>query len=329
MGEKYMKKILTLIIVFTFSFALTSCAQVEENDVYVTVYPMKYIVEEIFQNTTYTVGIVPGVTSHGDAVDWSFKEISAMTEATYLFYVGANYDQYIDIQIEAIFTDRDVKLVKIEEESDYIEFITGVAHSHDHDSEDDHSDEEETIGLDPHFWISPNKVLEVTELIYDKLILEFNDPYGIMEDNYENLISNLQALSDDYNEVISNTNNQNDIIMTSTNIYGYLENDYGLEYISISPGYHEETEQHIDEEDLLSEALFHDIRYLIYEKYTTSPSTDFIFDKLIEEEKDPIKVEFDILQSLSDDRVEQGENYISVMYENLELLKLALGYQSE
>jgi len=44
---------------------------------------------------------------------------------------------------------------------------------------------------------------------------------------------------------------------------------------------------------------------------------------------DPVKLEFNILQSLADEEILNGENYITVMYQNLELLKLALGYETE
>lgn len=323
-----MKKILTIIIAIIISVTLFSCSQVEQNDVYVTVYPMQFITEEIFEGTEYTVGIVPGVTSHETSIDWSPKEIIAMTEATYLFYVGAKYDQYIDLQIESIFTDRDVQLVKIEDESSYIEFIPGVIHSHECDDHDDHENDHGSLGIDPHFWVSPLKVQQVATLIYEKLIIEFDDPNGVMQTNYLSLIADLQELSDDYELVITNATKA---AMVSTNIYGYLRSDYGFDYISISPGYHEEPEQ-LDtsaKEEIVTDAVKHNIQYIIYEKYTSSPLSNSVFDELNALELNPIKVEFNILQALSNDEIDLGHNYINVMYENLELLKLALGYQSE
>ena len=92
-----MKKLFTLLLTVIISFSVMSCfSETESHDVFVTVYPMQFVTEEIFEGTGYTVGIVPGVSSHENSVDWSPKEIIAMTEATYLFYIGGNYDQYID-----------------------------------------------------------------------------------------------------------------------------------------------------------------------------------------------------------------------------------------
>lgn len=326
-----MKKYLSILLAIIIGFALVSCNSTEEHDVYVTVYPMEYIANEIFEGTEYTAGIVPGVTSHESSVDWSPKEIIAMTEAKLLFYVGANYDQYIDNQIESIFVDTDLQLVKTEDQTEYIQFIEGVVHSHEgdeHDHEEHDLDDEADIGLDPHFWISPQKVLQVAEMMYDYIIAAFDDPDGVMEANYLVLKTNLQELSADFLDVIMNANNH---VMTATNIYGYLTQDYGFNYISISPGYHEEVEQFTSQEqqDIVDEAITLDIHYIIYEMYSTSPLSNAIFDALDEAELEPVKLEFNILQSLTDDEIEAGNDYVSVMYENLELLKTALGYVEE
>jgi len=318
------KKIIIILFGLLFGFSITSCTNQEiAYDVYVTVYPMKFITEQIFAGTEYTVGIVPGVSSHENSVDWSPKEIIAMTEATYLFFVGANYDQYIDYQINSIFTNKDVELVKIEDQTNYIQFIQGVIHVHDDETTDDNS-----LGLDPHFWISPLRMRLVTNLIYDKLTEKFDDPSDTMKMNYYQLIDDLQTLSNAYENVISNANK---IAMTSTNIYGYLRKDYGFDYLSISPGYHEETEQFTNQqkEEIVNHAIENDIKYIIYQKYASSPLSNAVFDELISRDMDPMKLEFHILQSLTDEEAAKGNNYITVMYDNLELLKLALDYQVE
>lgn len=318
-----MKKILTFLLMLFTSVSMFSCTNQElPHDVYVTVYPLQYVAQQILQGTEYTVGIVPGVSSHETSVDWSPKEIIAMTEASYLFYVGANYDRYIDYQITSIFTDKEVSLVKIEDESNYIEFIQGIVHIHEDENDgmlDDHS-----LGLDPHFWISPLKIKEVSRLIYDHLLLKFDDPIGRMEINYGDLCNRLEELSNDYQEVIDSATN---LAMTSTNIYGYLRDDYGFDYLSISPGYHEETEQFtsFEKEEIVHHAVENNIRYVIYERYTTSPLSNAVFTELESLDLDPIKLEFNILQALSDEDVSNGYDYISVMYDNLDLLRLALG----
>ena len=322
-----MRKLLATFLGLILAFSLSACFNAPTSyDVYVTVYPMKYIAEEILRGTNYTVGIVPGVTSHENSIDWSPKEIIAMTNATYLFYVGANYDQYIDLQIDSIFKNKSVELVKIADQTDYIQFIPGLVHSYNSDNVETIVDD--NLGPDPHFWISPMKMEQVTELIYNKLINKFAEYDVIMDLNYADLQNRLLTLNNDFQEVISK---QQKPIMTATNIYGYLYQDYGLHFFSISPGYHEETEQFTAQlkEAIVTQAINNDVKYVIYERNTTSPLSNAVFMELENLDRAPEKMEYDILQSLTDEEISQGKDYISVMYDNLELLKLATNYVGE
>jgi zinc transport system substrate-binding protein len=327
-----MKKLLYAFLLIITIFATVACGnETVAYDVYVTVYPLQYVTEEILKDTSLTVGIVPGVSSHQDSVDWSPKEIIAMRSATLLFYVGANYDQYIDLQVESIFVDEGVELVKIENETNYIQFIPGIIDDHDHNTETTASKvltEADTLGLDPHFWISPIRMMQVAKLIYDRLVLKYPMMLTTLASNYNQLIDNLTTLSLDFEQVLLN---QSNVAMFSTNLFGYLREDYGLQYISISPGYHEETEQFTtqEKEEIVNDAILYNIKYIIYERYTSSPLSNAVFTDLTFLGYEPIKLEYDILQSLTDDERSLGEDYISIMTANLELLKLAVGYIEE
>jgi zinc transport system substrate-binding protein len=325
-----MKRVILLIFIVVQFLVISACSsQTGPHDIYVTVYPLQYVAEEILIDTEYTVGIVPGVTSHESSVDWSPKEIIAMTEATYLFYIGANYDYYIDYQIDSIFSNKDVELIKIELETEYIEFIPGILHDHDHEAEETNTLLNTTaLGIDPHFWISPLKILEVSALIYDKLVIAYPDEQDTLETNYLNLINKLETLHNDFSDAISKLTKP---VMTSTNLYGYLNHDYGLNFMPISPGYHEEADQFTTQqkEEIVAEALMHEIRYIIFERYTTSPLSNAVFSELELLGKEPIKVEFNILQSITKEDIDLGKNYITAMYENLELLKTAGEYSEE
>jgi zinc transport system substrate-binding protein len=310
-------------------FSASACTGVDEHSVYVTVYPLQYVAERILSDTPMTVGIVPGVTSHSSSVDWSPKEIIAMTKADYLFYVGANYDQYIDLQIDKIFVNSDVELVKLQDHPEYIEFILGIVHDH---TADDHEDEpviqSSPLGYDPHFWISPLRVKQAALFVYLKLVEKYPDYLDTISENYTALDEDLSALSDDFKTVLQA---QTIPTLMSTNIYGYLRADYGLSYISISPGYHEEPEQFTSQEKdlIVAEAMSHSIRHVIFEKNITSPLSSAVFSSLEELGVNPVKLEYDILQTLTNRDRESGKDYISIMSDNLDLLIQAMDYQEE
>ncbi len=320
-----MKKILIFFMTVTSLFLLSSCSS-EQHDVYVTVYPLKFLTEELFEGTDYTVGIVPGVSSHEHSAEWAPKQIIAMQEAELLFYIGANYDQYITKKL-SVFKDSNVQLIKIEDETDYIEYIPGVVDDHDHDA-DEHdeptilSEDNITLGLDPHFWISPKRMLDVLDLLYDKYIAAFPSASEIIDENYTVIKSRLEELHIDFSEVISQMTKP---ALTSTNLYGYLRVDYGLVYISISPGYHEEPDNMISENTgiILEEITYHSINKIIYEKKRTSPASDLIYAEMVKMNIEPEKLEFDVLQLLSDTDISQNKDYITEMRENLSIIQKA------
>jgi ABC-type Zn uptake system ZnuABC Zn-binding protein ZnuA len=325
-----MKKFILAILCLLSFGTLYACetTTVTAKNIYVTVYPLEYIVKVLSMGTDITVGMVPGVTSHEESVDWSPKQIIAMTEAKYLFYVGANFDVYIDNQIEAIFRNKDVELYKLETAIPDL-LIEGVIDEHDGE---EHTLSEPTLGLDPHFWISPKRMLMVVDFFYGKLI----DPvHGYpeyaetIEANRLGLIAQLTTLDASFDDVINLDSKK---IMTSTNLYGYLAADYGLNYCSISPGYHEEADQFTTaQKDLIiTEATENNIRYIIYELNSSSPLSNAIFDALVALGVDPVKLEFDILHTLKEEEQALGHNYYNEMIDiNLEAIKTATGYPGQ
>ena len=325
-----LKRLISAVVIFILFIVSSGCTAVEEHNIYVTVYPLQYVAERILKDTPVSVGIVPGVTSHSSSVDWSPKEIIAMTKADILFYVGANYDQYIDLQINKIFINSDVDLVKLQDYPEYIEFILGVVHdpSEEHDHDDTTEIQSSPLGVDPHFWISPLRVKQAASLLYLKLSEQYPDHLDTISENYTKLDDDLQSLSDNYDTVLKAATKPT---LMSTNIYGYLHADYDFFYKSVSPGYHEEPEQFTTQERdrIVAVALEYSIRHIIYEKNITSPLSAAVFEALAEEGVNPIKLEFDILQTLTDKDRKAGKDYISIMNNNLDLLKQATDYPKE
>lgn len=324
-----MKKILAFLLLLVVAVSAFGCRSDVSDDVYVTVYPLEYVIDTLFAGTGLTCGMVPGVTSHKDSIDWSPKQIIAMTEARFLVYVGANLDPYIDMQVDSIFQGKDVTLLKLETSlPDF--FIPGVVDDH-HEGDTTTTEAPVTLGLDPHFWTSPAKMLEIAAFLYGVLLEAYPEHQQALSENRDVLIASLEDLDAQYDAVI---NPESKPVMTATNLYGYLEYSYGLFCLPISPGYHEETEQFttLQKETAVQEAILHDIRCIIYEKNSSSPLSNAVFDALAaySPDWDPVKLEYNIMHTLSEsDRVD-GEgnpiNYYTIMLDNLEVLKTATGY---
>lgn len=317
-----MKRSLTTMLFVLFVMILGACAKNDPTyDVYVTVYPMQYLIEEIGEDVV-TVGLVPGVTSHHEAIDWSPKDIIAMQNATLIFYVGAQFDAYIDLQFEALFEKQSVELVKIETATDgeghlYVPYLEGESHVHEEERR-----AVSNIGLDPHFWVSPKRMIMAALLVKDKLIAHVPDKTDLIQANYDQLIVKLTALDEAFETGIAA---QTKAVMTATNIYTYLHADYGFESFSISPGYHEETEQFTaqEKEAIVNEALEHDIRHILFEKNSSSPLSEAVLQALLSAGVTVERLEYHILHALFASDIAQEENYLSIMEANLRLIETA------
>ncbi len=317
-----MKKILLLLLLVMSVSIMTSCVtEAPERDVFVTVYPLQYVVEEIFQGTEYTVGMVPGISAHNEAIDWSPKEIIAMMDAKLLFYVGANFDTYIDSQISQIFTDANVELVKAE--NTLVEFIPGLYHDHDvNEHSQEEIDAEEMLGTDPHFWISPKRMITVAGNVYLKLQSKFPGNEETFTENYNKLMTDLADLDAAFTEVIAAAVRP---VMTATNLYSYLSSDYALEYIPISPGYHEETDQFTTQqkEAVVNEAVEHNITNILFERNSSSPLSNAVLASLVSLGYNVSKLEYTIMDTLTKDDINNNRNYLSIMYDNLDMIQSA------
>ena len=319
-----LKKILAMLFLLLGVSATSACTPATtEYDFYGTVYPVVYLIDAIADGTGLTASMVPGITSHQSTTDWSSKEIIGMTKASLLFYVGANLDAYVENQIDGVFENLFVegRLVKIE---NYVPFIEGVIHDHVDEETTAAVTEPSSLGYDPHFWVSPKMMIEVAAVILEKMIWAHPEHETAFTANAATLVANLTALSERFQDAIDAGTK---IMMTSTNLYGYLDDTngdaegngfgYGLHTISISPGYHEEPDQLTvpQRQAIVDEAILHGIRYIIFEKNASSPLSEAVISALNEAGLAYLvaRVEFNIMST----GPEAGLDYIQVMDANL------------
>jgi zinc transport system substrate-binding protein len=318
-----LKKIIAMAALLLGAASFVSCtASTESYSIYSTIYPLVYVINRLAEGTDVTAGVVPGITSHESTADWSPKEIIAMTNASLIFYVGANLDPYIDNQIDGIFEtlNEEGRLVKMQDE---ITFIEGLVHSHDEAEGDTTTEEEEevTLGFDPHFWVSPIRMIEAADVVLEKLSWAYPDDADTFAANCATLIEALESLSQSYSDTIEAGTK---IMMTSTNLYGYLAADYGLEILPISPGYHEETEQFTaqQKQEIVDEAILHGIRYILFEKNSSSPLSEAVLAALNSSSELTYtvgQVDYDIMHTVPS----TDADYIQIMLANLQSIATA------
>jgi len=324
-----MKKITVMILALLIVFTLTGCGDDTpqgENVIYTTVYPMQFLVKKIGGNTV-TVERVPGSTmhSHDDTIAFSAKDQINMINADLLFYVDGGLDTYIPNLEETVFKDGHVELVNV---SDFVTYAE-VCYSHDHTHEDeDHEDEtyvEEpcdvnALSEDPHFWLDPKRMLDALELVKDKLIVMYPENSELYNNNYTVLKASLEKLDQDFQDMADLATKP---IITTTLLFNYFNEAYDIEILSLTTSVHTSEVDPGSIIDIVNQAVVNEIHYIVFEKNSNFPTAEEVLTQLQEQDSTAQKVELHALGNLTQDEIDNGATYLSIMLENLAILEEA------
>jgi zinc transport system substrate-binding protein len=175
----------------------------------------------------------------------------------------------------------------------------------------------ENEGVDPHFWLDPTLAEKEVANIKDVFISIDIKNQGVYTENAMAYADKLRDLDRSYREGTAGCKNAT--IMTSHNALHYLAERYGFEALSIV-GFSPESEPSTRQlADLAMLARQKNIRYIFFETLVSPRLAQVLADEIGAK-----TLVFNPLEGLTDDEVNQKKNYISVMYENLNNLKLAM-----
>lgn len=249
------------------------------------------------------------------------KDIMKVSSCDLLIYVGGESDQWIEDALESA-QNKDMKTINLMEVlGDSIkeeETVEGMQESeHDHD----HGDEEEKE-YDEHVWTSMRNAEVICDAIAETL--EEMDPENkeIYQSNAETYKEKLSALDEAYQETVNNAN-QKTLVFADRFPFRYLVDDYDLSYYAAFSGCSAE-----------SEASFKTVTFLagkvdelgVKSVLTMEKSDDRIAQTVIEntKAKDQKILQLNSMQSITSEEIADGVTYLSVMEDNLGVLKEAL-----
>jgi len=314
-----MKKILLAMLTITIVATLSACKpdDLDENIIYVTVYPMQYLVEQIGGDTV-NVKRVPGSTVHSESIDWSAKEIIDMVNADLLFYIAAGVDTYIPNNKESTFDDGSVELIDVSQYVTYNKVCYSHEHSHLYPGDNPILEcDENALADDPHFWLDPVRMLQAAELVRDKLIVTYPENSELYENNFTVITAALEKLDDDYQDMADEAIKP---IITTAMLFTYWHARYDLEIMAIVTSPHSSESIPSDLISFVNEAQLHFIHYILFEKNTNSPAGEQVLDALQALDENAEALYLHGLGNLTNEEIENGSTYISIMYDNLEVL---------
>lgn len=287
---------------------ISGCGQETNNDeniVYTSIYPIQYIVEEISGESITTESIYPpGVDAH--SYEPSSREMTQIAKGKAFIYLGAGMESFAETAADSL-ENQEVKLIEVASLDDSL-----FSHADDHAEHEghDHGDK------DPHIWLDPLRMIQMGKLIKDELGDVFPEQKETFDINFKVFKEKMSNLDNNFAQKLDSKKNKE--ILVAHSAYGYWEERYGIEQIAISGLSTNDDPSQKELTRIVSIAKEHDLHYVIFEQSGTDKVSDIIREQI---QAEPLYMHN--LESLTEDDIENGEDYLSIMEKNLDVLDKA------
>ncbi|WHY85091.1 zinc ABC transporter substrate-binding protein [Neobacillus novalis] len=311
-----MKKII-LFIFLPLSLILSACTNdkdlshtnKDQLTIYTTVFPLQYFTERIGGKYVDVKTIYPpGADEH--TFEPSQKDMMNLADSDLFFYIGLGLEGFVE-KAKGTLKNENVSLVPT---ADKLQLPKDVhADEEDEDGHDDHHHGD----VNPHVWLDPLYSKEMAAVIRDQLVKKMPQNKELFTENYQKLASELDELNAHYEQTITNAKHKKIIVTHAA--FGYWEQRYGIEQISISglSTTNEPTQKEL--EKIISVADHEGLHYILFEQNVQSK-----LGRVVQKEISAKALPIHNLAVLSKDDIKNKETYFSLMNKNLESLKTAL-----
>lgn len=277
-----MKKFLTILFILSL---LVGCGNVSKDNkdssnkikVYASIYPMYDFAKKICGDKADVYNMTSTGSEPHD-FEITSKDMANLTKANLFIYNGGGMEHWVDTVKDSI------------KELKYVETSSNI----------------DDKGLDPHFWLSPIKAKKQMENIKNALaeIDAANADY--YNSNYNFYADRLDELDNHFKNVLSNIKNTN--VAVTHPAFGHFCEEYSLNQVAIA-------RDEADPKAMSDTIAFiknNDVKAIFYEDFSSSKLVDSIAKET------GVKIlTLNPIESLSEEYINAGEDYFSVMEENL------------
>ena len=315
-----MQKGLLLLGTVVLSVLLTACGGQEKKEassnekiqVMTTFYPMYEFTKQVVGDKGDIELLIPAGTEPHD-FEPSAKDLAKISDSDVFVYNSPELETWTDNLTDTI----DTKQTEIIQASKDIKLMEGTEHeheeAHDHDTQE-HEEHGHSHELDPHVWLDPALAIKEVETIRDQLSKKYPDDKAAFEKNAASYIDELKKLDEEFQTAFKDAKNKT--FVTQHAAFGYLANQYGLTQEAIagispdqepSPSRLSELKHYVDDNQ---------VKVIYFEENASSKVAEAL------SKETGVKLEvLNPLESLTDKQIKDGEDYLSVMRENLAALK--------
>ena len=323
-----MKRYLAIILMALAMFCLTACGQDAADgqggtdggklQIVTTTFPEYDWARNVLGDTEgaeITLLLDEGVDMH--SYQPTARDIVKISTCDLLIYGGGESDAWVqDALVEG--ADPDMVVISL------LETIGDSAKAEETVEGMEAEDEEGEDGseYDEHVWLSLRNAAVLTGAIADSLARLDPDHAQAYRDNADAYNRELNALDEEYRAAVSGAKVRT-LLFGDRFPFRYLTDDYGLDYYAAFAGCSAETEASFETIVFLA----HKVDELGLKAILTIETGDQKIAETIRENtssKDQQILVMDSMQSASSEEAERGVTYLSIMEQNLEVLKKAL-----
>ncbi|MGJ7912925.1 metal ABC transporter solute-binding protein, Zn/Mn family [Neobacillus sp. LXY-1] len=309
------KLILFLSLLLPLSLVLSACSNGNETSqkkknklsVYTTVFPLQYFTERIGGKYVEVKTLYPpGADEH--TFEPTQKDMMSLADSDLFFYIGLGLEGFVEKAKDTL-KNENVKMVAT---ADQLKLPKNTHEEAHEDSDEDHHGD-----VNPHVWLDPVYCKEMAGVIRDQLVKKMPEQKKLFEENYQKLAGELDELNNQFATTISSAKHKKIIVTHAA--FGYWENRYGLEQISVSglSTTNEPTQKEL--EKIISVADHEGLHYMLFEQNVQSK-----LGKIVQKEIGARALPIHNLAILTEKNIKNKETYFSLMKNNLKSLQTAL-----
>lgn len=340
-----MKKIASIaILLFASVLMLTACntesgkkdSAPKKISVVATIYPqydwLKNVIGERADAVDLKLLIKNGTDLH--SYKPSAQDIATIAKADLVVYVGGESDEWIEKALEATPKEGRIALNLMKalgdrvKEEEVVEGMQVEEHHHEHgeeaeEHEHEHHEHAEEAENDEHIWLSLKNAWILVNALAQSLSKVDSANSSIYTANAAIYNTKLSELDREFATATSDAS-QKTVLFGDRFPFRYLVDDYGIKYYAAFVGCSAE-----------SEASFETVTFLAGKMdslqlpaiFTIDGSNGKIARAILEASKNSKNAQvltLNSMQSVTDEQIKAGVDYLSIMRDNLEVLKKAL-----
>ncbi|QTN01539.1 zinc ABC transporter solute-binding protein [Sediminibacillus dalangtanensis] len=286
--------------------------QKTEPTIYTTVYPIQYIMERLAGDFVEVTTIYPpGADAH--SYEPTAKTMTDIAKGDAFVYLGEELETFSSTTAEALQQEK-VRLIGLAGHEELFH-DESTADRDDHPAETNH-DEHKHGNHDPHVWLDPQRMQEMALIIEKQLTDIYPDRKAVLQQNLSSLQENLRKLDRQFVKTLRSSKHKE--ILVSHAAYGYWEERYGIKQIAVNGISNSSEPSQQDLINIIEQARTLKMDYVIFEQNVQDKVS-----KEVQKEIDGKALQIHNLAVLSEQDISRGEDYLSLMKQNLDVLKTA------